>query len=1223
MYVLTDSQKKARDYQRHLSVTANAGSGKTTVLVDRFVDILQFSDTKINQLVALTFTDKAAGELRTKIAATLNRRISFASDRMAVRKLEETRDQLAFANIGTIHSFCAKLLREYPVEADIDAAFTVLEGIDQETIQAEVFRELFERLLGDSRAQEKRLVDTATSLQLLLRTLGRNKVQSFLNIFLNKREQLQRLTSDGGVFANSLTDEQILVRWQKALEDIQASELHDPRWREAVHRLCAVAKGKHLDTAHSNLSRWNASADIAAKLQVYNDIIDVVLTKDDDIRADFVGRGTDRTPFEEERQLLAAHRSRLSGFLTGNWQNGQKLLLRLTRAFLLVHSYALDLYEQKKEEKALLDYEDLQLKVRTLLSDESTRGRIAREYKFIMVDEYQDTNLLQYEILRGLIEEFRGGNLFIVGDPKQSIYGFRDADVRVFETTKQDILSSGNDKLPFSWNGIELDSETEELSGRVVLAHSFRLLTNLVAFVNRVFSRTMGESQRNGNRLASSEYEIVYEELFRGRTNEEPGAVEFLLLKENGNTEEEESTSEELIRQECTLIARRLNLFHTEQHTIYEPHSERPRPFEFSDAAILIRGRTHLAHLEKALVNNHVPYLISGGIGFYQKQEVYDFFNYFKFLLNPHDDVALVGVLRSPFFMVSDAELFRIGTRATKDDFWSKLKSLVESGQGSRELILAKKVLEDNIDVANRFSISDLVQRLFDHTGWLGTNAGVESGVQSRANVQKLLRIAGDFEKRGYGNLFDFVERLKTLLSEEREGQASLDLSANAVQIMTIHAAKGLEFPVVFVPFCHQKFSPERSPIIDLDFGIGFKVPDEINHGKDFYPPIADLIMQRARERSAKEEKRIFFVACTRARDMLIFSARKGIQTTRRSYLKWTLDALELDAEHLADGTHTIPGLNVMVLRKNSERLEPAEISHNLKIEIRSKVDLSLESTVPKREHSTIPKSTLLLGRLQANTNKEFFSATQIKTFIECPTKYFLKYELGLSEQHPNTHKFNEEEDPNDKVLGQLRGLAVHAVLENIVQSLTDSDLMKLVERVLFQNALQNESENQQLSAEVFEYVRGFLDSEIGMEVLGMKPYFIEYTINVAFEENFLTGTIDRLVKDSDGAWRVVDYKTDSVLPTDVVERSELYRPQLAFYAFLVHRLYGQSSVKASLIFTALQNTWIDFVFEKSEIISFEEVLRESIHRIKEKDFHREFEICASCPYLAAGSCIL
>jgi len=1222
MSILTPSQQDAVKFDRHLAVTANAGSGKTTVLVQRFVDILLQTGTRINEIIAITFTEKAASELRKRIAGLIGEKIRESENPSSsggknpdvkalatLRRLEHIRDQLASANIGTIHSFCARLLREYPVEVPpngIDAAFTVIEDLDKDLLIRESLRETLEALLandGDSNSRE--------DVRYALRMLGKTAVESYLATFFRKREEIERFLLEGTLDGDDTTE-----RWNREIESWLALQLENNSWRECVQRLTVVASGKSVGDVKGLLLKWTDRLSTREKISLFKDIIDRVLTKEGTIRKTFIGPKTERDSCLSDEGSLSHFYSAVSDIVRvctdDRSVEAHQTLLRLTRILLGIYRKAIAVYEGKKLEQGKLDFEDLQLKALQLLRVEEIRAKVAATYKYIMVDEYQDTNRLQDDILRLLLTEFKTGNLFIVGDAKQSIYGFRHAAVEVFERTKNDL------KL----------ADGKEGGGHITLAESFRLLMNVVDFVNRVFTRTMS--------AGTSPFEVGYGELVNGRTCPGEGNVELLLVPDHENdgeaAEEIDGEQRDSIAEECELIARRILHLAASKHTVYESGTrsartvETPRSFEFRDAAILLRSRTHVGRLERAMESHGVPYVISSGIGFYQTQEILDFFNFFKFLLDTGDDVALVGILRSPFFAISDAELFEISLLRKAETFWEKTRQYVVNSHPTPQLRYAVKVVEEILHLANRVPIPHLVYRVLRRTGWHGAVAGLPFGDQRRANVEKLLRFAREFEQRGLTNLFDFVERLERLVEEEeREGQASVDQGENAVRIMTIHSAKGLEFPVVFVPFAHKKFQYDKELFFDSSLGAAFKVRAENNLDETVEPPLYTYLKRQSRLKTEAEEKRVFYVACTRARDMLVISGQLAPGLKSSSYMKWTLDGLGLDPATILPGRVTLPETKIRLLVRDGSNFVPGENQHALPVDI-----VTAKDQIPAPgAHSQLSQrngkmDTLLIAPLQGQTKGEFFSATQIKTFLECPAKYYLKYVLGLPEKSGAPYHFDENEEPNDRILGELEGSLTHAVLQGLLRAdATEDDVRARTRQLVRSTGGIEESQREKIVDAIVRNVWSFRQSAFGSSVLASQEVKTEFSISTVFGEDFLTGTIDRLYKDGKGRWCIVDYKTDRVTAAAMNEKAAAYKPQLAFYALLVKKLFNQESVPSSLVFLRFPDVPIHYTFSSNELDDFYKEVGLVIGRIRARDFRQNPEMCPNCPFEENGRCLV
>ncbi len=1070
----------------------------------------------------------------------------------------------------------------------------------------ESLRETLEALLtveGDSHSRE--------DVRYALRMLGKIAVESYLGTFFRKREEIERLLLEGTVDGDNTTE-----RWKGEIESWLILQLENNSWRECVQRLTALATGKSARDVKDLVLKWSNRLSPQEKISLFKDITGLVLTKEGTLRKTFIGSRTEHDTYVSDEGSLSQLYSSLSDVVQACTDVGSveahKTLLRLTRILLSVYRKAIAVYEQKKLEQGKLDFEDLQLKALQLLRSEEIRIKVAASYKYIMVDEYQDTNRLQDEILRFLLSEFKTGNLFIVGDAKQSIYGFRHAAVEVFERTKNDLKLAGGNAG----------------AGHIILAESFRLLMNVVDFVNRVFARTMS--------AGASPFEVGYGELVNGRACPGEGNVELLLVPDRDDDGEDAGEmgggGRDSIAEECELIARRILHLAASKYIVYESGTrlgkavEIPRPFEFRDAAILLRSRTHVGRLERAMESGGVPYVISSGIGFYQTQEILDFFNFFKFLLDTGDDVALAGILRSPFFAISDAELFEISLLKKAASFWEKTRQYVGSGHPTPQLRYAVGVVEETLHLANRVPIPNLVYRILRRTGWHGAVAGLAFGDQRRANIEKLLRFAREFEQRGLTNLFDFVERLQRLVEEEeREGQASVDQGENAVRIMTIHSAKGLEFPVVFVPFAHKKFQYDKELFLDSSLGAAFKVRAEDNLDETVEPPLYTHLKRQSRLKTEAEEKRIFYVACTRARDMLVISGQLTAGSRYSSYMKWTLDGLGLDAANIVPGRVTLPATKIRLLVRDGSNFVPGENQHALPVDIVTAKDQipapGARSQLSRRNEKM---DTLLIAPLQGQTRGEFFSATQIKTFLECPAKYYLKYVLGLPEKSGNAYPFDENEEANDRILGELEGSLTHSVLQGLVHpDTTEDDVRARTRQLVRSTGGIEESQREKIVDAIVHNVWSFRQSEFGSRLLASAEVKTEFSISTVFGDDFLTGTIDRLYKDGSGRWCIVDYKTDRVTAATISDKAASYKPQLAFYALLVKRLFGQESIPSSLVFLRLPDKPIHYAFSSRELDDFHKEVGRVIERIRARDYSQNPDVCPNCSFEVNGKCLL
>ena len=1170
--MLTSHQARAVVDTHHLSVTANAGSGKTRVLVDRYLTILLNGRASVGEIVALTYTEKAASELRRKIAETVSRELALASDPEALGRLESIRDQLSSAEIGTIHSFCARLLREHPVEADVDAAFTVLEGLDQRVLLQESIKETFYAVLQgtDETGLRERFFQ-------VVRRLGKAKVIAFVGKMVEKRALIETLTGPQGLFARP--DNEIIVRWNETLTAHVAAELASPGLVADLEAVISVATGKESPSVRDQFSLFASSPNAAGRASAFRAMMKAMLRKDKGLLKAFSGEDEDNARGAVDR--LHQYRNSLIPLIDSISLAApdprHQILLDDSRTLLAITRLAMDRYEAKKQEAGELDFEDLQLRAKQLLENGEVRSHFASRYRYIMVDEYQDTNQLQYDILLPLLEDLSRGNLFIVGDPKQSIYGFRDADVAVFNRTKADIRRIAGP------------------GSEVILEESFRPLRDIVAFVNHLFAGLMSADSLRGS------FGVAYEPLVRARQNEATGRVEVLFhnTTESGVTEAEG-------------IARRILYWHNSRYQVFDKE-ERPHDVGFRDIAVLLRSRKALPELEQAFVRNGIPYMVTGGIGYFQTQDIFDFYNYVEFLLNPADDIALAGILRSSFFNVSDAELFEVAETRKTATLWEHLLSAESHSETYPSIHRATLILLEDLSAGLRLPVPELITRIVRQTLYRGIIAGTAHGEQAGANLEKLQRMARSYEIQGFTNLYDFVRRLKRLIDEEEEeGQGTIDVRGDAVQIMTVHAAKGLEFPVVIIPTLERAFRTDSEPFFDENLGIGFKARED-DESSGTGPPIGVYLKEQNRRKMIAEEKRIFYVACTRARDMLVLSGNPDGSGKAATWMNWLQESLSSGHRFESGGLEF--QVDTKSLEFSESRFVQSEQHHSLLIHLESGMESVSAGVIgtPGVEEVTLPPH--LIASLPGQTKGEIFSASKIKTYLDCPSRYALRYILGFPSGPGSFRYAADEEWHDDKLPAESRGRVFHAVMQHIDALARDRNAIPgTIRRCLVAEAPFVPGGDFEMVEEIARAVDSILGSSFWREVSAATGTRTEFTISTPFGEDFLTGTLDRLFRDSDGVWNILDYKTDRIDRSGVSLRGESYLPQMKFYALLLSRFVGAPSVKVTLLFTEHPDIPVQRILRQRDLEEFENLLSSVTRRIKSGFFPPKENSCGECP---------
>ncbi len=1148
---LTKQQQKALNLDQHISVTANAGSGKTRVLTERYVEAVK-SGVDVEQILCLTFTEKAALELKEKIGARINSEIA-AEGRSGgghLKVLRNARSKMLEANISTIHSFCSQVLREFPVEAGIDANFKVLENFDSTTLK----EESCDRAIREALAEER--TNHGTAYSFLVR-LGYKRTLTLLIDLLNCREKIEHLK----------------IRRRGILMDEQTVREHWRNLTEAAIRIARenvkLKKGDFNAEINGIEASFETGGDVSGALA---SLVQKILTKDGTPRKREIAIVDGPTyPWETALSFLETVHGAMADLYPRQKKVSDYFILLATLMSLFDRS--VDNYSRKKYSMSALDFDDLQIETMHLLREnESVRAALTSRFKHIMVDEFQDTNFLQYDIFLNLIGNFGGDTkLFVVGDPKQSIYRFRNAQVEVSVQTEKEISELRNGTM-------------------APLLESFRMNGQLADFVNEIFSKAMSGHQVLDVIGLSSTTQTEYKPLVPRRPDGIEPAVEIFLAGVNGQEKVADgdlsvSSFSELnpSEEQSLFLASRIREMVNGNEMIRDVKlNEETRKIKYGDTAILLRSRSRLETIEKALNERSVPYSVTSGIGFYSAQEIFDLTNYLTFLLDNNADISLLTVLRSPFFGISEDELFK-ASLCKGDALFGKFQVFAESEKAPDEVKYAVSVLNDEIQLAHRFTIPHLINRILERTGWLGAYRLSSTGEQRIANMRKLLSIAREFEGRGFNNLYDFVERLKYLKDTAREGQAAVEETADVVKIMTVHAAKGLEFPVVIVPFCEATTIRRQNLIINDQVGVLPFISNEV-------PAELSLYQRFEKQNEQAEIARLFYVACTRAMDRLILTTapRKPEVHNANSFAEIIAKSFDISSPP-ESGYYQYPGGRVHIVSEIPVAYHEANIGERKK--------KSGDGSV-----ASLP-AQIFLDPIPADIDGEIYSATVLQTFKLCPTKYFLRYRLGMPAAEKGSRRQetgNGLDEYDDSILATVKGEMIHAVLHDVLskREYDEAEIVKaaaLVVNGYFGNSLGKE-ESEKLISRVVENVRNAIATL--KSISKMDRLYLEETITRKFGSDYLTGTLDLLAEDENG-FHVFDYKTNR-LERGTEEIYSDYEIQMKFYSSLCSRLKPeQESFDVTIIFTREGGKYLTRNYSRKAIEDFENDLEGMIRKIK------------------------
>ncbi len=1155
---LTSFQKAALDYNKHISLTANAGSGKTTVLSKRYVEILEKENISIHNIVAITFTERAASELYSKIVIELERKIAEASFK-SKRRLEHIRRSLVSAKISTIHSFCIDILKDYAPEAGIDANFS---PIDTRTSD-EMLNQCIDEVIASNLNNDQEFVKN------LIRLFG-NRSQLVKNIkkLFQKRKSTEFLI--GNIYNEEIQDISRILdsTFQKLLPELFENTIHELQLGlNFINKIASQGKnseihirvGQLLDRLNSDLSLYEK---IKCVLQIKNEI----LTSTGSIRI----QGYLNKILYEKNKTEADDIINLLGEISyvDIGEGSEKLNFDLAKFGKEISQFYKEInskYTIKKQQKSFLDFEDLLLFTQKLVMKKEVKNALAEKYKYIMIDEYQDTNEIQYNIFMPILNNLDTGNLFIVGDEKQSIYMFREAEVELFDKTKNRIKGDNND------------------SGILDLPHSFRLSPNIAQFTNILFRKLFENPNGSYN-------EVNYRDLICAYKEEHKGKIEFLISDGKNITEAE-------------LVARKiLNLIYAS-----------PKDYSFGDITILCTKRKNFSDLEEVFSKYKIPFNIVGGKGFYQQQLVIDVYNYFSFLINPENDLALASILRAPFYGLSDVDLTEL-CLSDGNCIYDKLSTF--SKFNSTYELLSKHIL-----LAKVLGINELLRKITIDTGYWAFTASKPNGEQEIANLEKLIHKSIRINEQGFSTLYDFTNFLKGAINEiDDEGQADTIDVNNTVKIMTIHQSKGLEFKVVFLYKTNQKSFDEKIKskeiVIDKNFGILSKLPHNNNYFESYeQAPIVGVYNFLQHKKSVAEKKRLLYVAITRAEVHLIISAEViNNRIWKGSFTEMIFNSLSIDGDkkqiQLKDE------LEFMRFEKN-EYFRHKELIDQTILITKDIEKININDTVPVVKENEIGE--IITDNIIANEKNEIISASKISLFLNCPRKYELTYEFGYGElvklfQDDIGLEFNLREESKN-ISSNILGSLLHTFLERN----TPLDQLEFeVDKVMAKEedgSILPDHQKKNLFAELKQVLGSFYKSELFKRINSYRNFYNEREYYKRENDYYLYGIIDKLLIEDDKLI-IVDYKSDKVNDANIKEKSETYFNQLLFYSYILLNEFP-TIPKFELMIIYLR----EISYSSSKIITrksaekFGDQIKSSVDKIRKKEFTENRTGCKDMKY--------
>ncbi len=1161
--VWTEEQLKViKLHNRNILVSAAAGSGKTAVLVERILEMISNEEhpVDIDRLVIVTFTNAAAYEMKQRILDGIEKRMGKEPLNLHLRRQQTL---INHAQITTIDSFCLNIIRSYFSEIDLDPGFKVVDEGELKLLMSDVLDELIEDYYQQGNPAFYDFVECFTP----------EKTDAKLaDYILNLYEAAQSnpwprewLLKCRDIYCHETVEEFLKTPFMQFMKE----EIR--RQFTAVRDMCLEMKelAENVDGPYMYLEALNDDLIFVESLISEEN----PFTCWEKISGHTYARlSSKKDPAVDESKKDAVKSMRDTAkkavnkiakeYLNHNLIDAQKLVLQCYPAIAIYIDMTLDFMERLdeiKKKKNLIHFSDMEhLALQLLVKKEGDRlyytnvaDELAQRYEEILIDEYQDSNLVQELILNSVSRErFGNPNVFMVGDVKQSIYRFRLARPELF-IEKYDRYT-----------------DEDSLYQKIELHKNFRSRESVLCSVNEVFEKIM---KRESGKIAYDDKARLY------------AGMEFLKMPEgtfwNHKTEvlvlehEDESDMSDL-EAEAVLCANTIrNLVENENAVCLDKETGQYRRLNYHDIVILMRSARQNADIfVNTFTRMGIPALTESDTGYFSAYEISVLLSLLNIIDNPRQDIHLVAVLKSYFGGLTGNHLAQIRALCPKKSFYEAFL-LWEDTRKTKFM----DFLDNQRKRAEYVSIYELIWGIVYDTGYYAYVGTMPLGKERQANIDMLMERAKAYENTSYHGLFNFVryiERLKSYDVDYQEASLTGE-NDNVVRIMTIHKSKGLEFPVVFLTGTQKSFNnmdANRKLVIDADLGIGTDFLDAQTRVRKS-TLVKKAVSLKIRLANLSEEQRILYVAMTRAREKLYVAG--CVRDKEKAMGKWQTDA----------GRRRLTYLDIVNQKCYLDMIMPAALSENSHFLVQTVEKEAFSGMCQNMEEESVSRMDTA-----AEHYGESISFEYPYEIISMPVKMTvseLKY-LGQHEDEEYSKMLVEEDfvptvphfiSGDEKVRGAERGSAYHKVMELLdFETCKDKDsVVRFMDRCVEEGRLSKEWAQAVNAGDIVKFkdsllgremTRAFAEKKLYRErqfVMGIPARTVcpEYP---ADRDILVQGVVDVYFETEEGIV-LCDYKTDNVPYGDTGKKLlvERYKAQLDYYEIALNRMTGKKVVKKSI----------------------------------------------------------
>ncbi|MGM8366095.1 helicase-exonuclease AddAB subunit AddA [Virgibacillus sp. W0181] len=1171
-------------------VAAAAGSGKTAVLVERIIRKLvsKQNPIDIDELLVVTFTNAAAQEMRNRVGSALEE--ALAAD-PASNHLKKQLSLLQSASISTLHSFCMDIVRQYAYLIDIDPVFRIANDMEAELMKQDIIAQLFEEKYGASGEEQDsffQVVDRFSSdrsdaavesliLQLYTFSIQNPWPERWLES-LSEVYYVEENWRESQLTWLSIIKKEAQIQFNAMMQEIERAlkltqESDGPyQYAEALE-----ADSLHLQQASAYLDSWE-------DLQAYM------------TTAEFKQLSRKKVECNEEKKekvkvLRDRYRKRWNNLknklfsrdLESHLQDMREHAPVIKTLTELVKQFKERFTEQKKKQ-AIVDFSDLEHYCLQLLTDPSSTvdnivpssvaWHLKNRYRELLVDEYQDTNLVQETILTLISDQVGAGNMFMVGDVKQSIYRFRHAEPTLFIEKYKRFRKSPE-------TGIRID-----------LARNFRSREHVLTGANYIFRQILDEAV--GEIQYDKQAELIYSNKMYDPFQMDRPEPELLIIDREANEEKESDSNVdeaenfqdlEKAQLEARLYAKKVKEWTGNKSNaplqIVNKATESQRDLQYRDIVILLRSMTWAPTIVDELKKQGIPVYAELATGYFEAIEIKIMLSFLKIIDNPRQDIPMVSVLRSPIIGLNEDELASIRLADRSSSYFDALEQYNKQNTDSISVKIDRflEQLTAFRSAARQGALSELIWQIYRTTGFYDFVGGMPGGRQRQANLRALYDRARGYEKtslRGLFRFLRFVERMEER-GDDLGSARALSEQEDVVRIMTVHKSKGLEFPVVILGGMDREFNMQdlkQSYLLDKDYGFASKYIDPVK--RITYPTLYYHAMQMEKRRQLlAEEMRVLYVALTRAKEKMVMvgnvasiekKQEKWIEmidhsdwvlpahfrADAKTYLDWVGPALvrheqnEVLREDENIPSHVLADIKVDPSRWNVSIIHGSELANPestqteantmLKETVMQWTPLQLQDESLKRRVNDRLSYEYPFKEATASRAKQ--TVTELKRQREIKDAYSSD-QLITTFQTPimNRPQFMQKEKSLSSV---EKGTAMHTVMQNLPfnRPLTNEEIEGFVQSYVEREILtEEEAKSIQIAA-----IERFFTTDIAEQMMKtpdfMKEVPFSYTLNAsdiyaswtneADEPVLIQGVIDCLIP-VDGKWVILDYKTDAI----------------------------------------------------------------------------------------------